>query len=96
MKKPLKIPVFKTDKQAERFVATADLSQYDLRGRPMSEVFPQLVSQMKRRGRPPLGDQNKTRITIRLDADIVAAYRDGGPGWQTKINADLRKATGLK
>ena len=91
MEKPLKkIPVFKTDKQAEQFVATADLSQYDLSGwRPMSEVFP--ASQRKRRGRPPLGDQNKTRITIRLDADIVAAYRNGGSGWQTRINADLRR-----
>lgn len=27
-----KIPVFKTDEDAERFIDTADLSQYDLTG----------------------------------------------------------------
>jgi uncharacterized protein (DUF4415 family) len=30
--------------------------------------------------------------TIRLDADVVAAYRAQGPGWQTRINDVLRKA----
>jgi hypothetical protein len=46
-----KIPTFKTDKQAEQFefVAMADLSEYDPRGRPMSEVFPQFAPRIKRR-----------------------------------------------
>lgn len=48
-----------------------------------------------RRGRPPLGAQPKTAITLRLDVDIVAAYRDTGNGWQSRINADLRKARRL-
>ena len=29
-------------------------------------------------------------------ADVVAAYRRTGDGWQTRINADLRKARKLK
>jgi len=28
--------------------------------------------------------------TIRLDADIVAAFREQGEGWQTRLNAALR------
>ena len=48
-----------------------------------------------RRGRPPLPDP-KQAVKLRLDADVVAAYRETGNGWQTRINADLRKARKLK
>lgn len=48
-----------------------------------------------RRGRPPL-DNPKQAVKLRLDADVLAAYRATGEGWQTRINADLRKARKLK
>jgi uncharacterized protein (DUF4415 family) len=48
-----------------------------------------------RRGRPPL-DSPKQMVSLRLDADVVAAYRKTGEGWQTRINTDLRKARKLK
>jgi uncharacterized protein (DUF4415 family) len=48
-----------------------------------------------RRGRPPL-DNPKQAVKLRLDADVLAAYRKTGAGWQTRINADLRKARKLK
>ena len=48
-----------------------------------------------RRGRPPLPSP-KQAVKLRLDADVLAAYRETGPGWQTQINADLRKARKLK
>jgi uncharacterized protein (DUF4415 family) len=48
-----------------------------------------------RRGRPPLSGQSKTAVTLRLDADVVKAYRETGEGWQTRINADLRRARKL-
>ena len=48
-----------------------------------------------RRGRPPLSDRPKTAITLRLDEDVVKAYRETGKGWQTRINADLRRARKL-
>jgi uncharacterized protein (DUF4415 family) len=32
---------------------------------------------------------------LRLDPDIIAAFRAGGPGWQSRINDALRKAAGL-
>lgn len=44
-----------------------------------------------RRGRPPLA-QPKEAIKLRIDQDILTAYRKTGSGWQTRINADLRKA----
>lgn len=44
-----------------------------------------------RPGRPPLGAQPKSAVTLRLDADVLESYRATGAGWQTRLNADLRK-----
>lgn len=34
----------------------------------------------------------KTRITLRLDADVLAWFKKAGRGYQTRINRALRKA----
>ena len=47
------------------------------------------------RGRPPLANP-KQAVKLRLDADVLTAYRKTCAGWQTRINADLRKARKLK
>lgn len=47
-----------------------------------------------RRGRPKSA-VTKVRTTLRLDPDVLAAFRAGGAGWQTRINDALRKAAGL-
>jgi len=49
---------------------------------------------LTRRGRP-LSDAPKQQVTLRLDRAVVARFREGGPGWQSRINAALRKAAGL-
>jgi uncharacterized protein (DUF4415 family) len=49
-----------------------------------------------RRGRPPLGEAAKSSVTLRLDADVLSAYRATGEGWQSRINADLRRARKLR
>ena len=46
-----------------------------------------------RRGRPP--GSTKTQVSLRLDQDVLAAFRAGGPGWQSRMNAALRKAAGV-
>ena len=66
------------------------------RARPMAEADPELVA-MYRAGKltlPPHArrEHPKTRVTIRLDADVVARLRADGPGWQTRANAALREA----
>lgn len=46
------------------------------------------------RGRPK--SQNpKKHVNLRLDPDVLAHFRAGGPGWQSRINASLRKAAQL-
>jgi len=47
------------------------------------------AGRLVRRGRPK-GSGQKVQTTLRLDADIVAAYRASGPGWQTRVNEALR------
>ncbi len=42
-----------------------------------------------RRGRPKAAI-TKIHTGIRLDADVLAAFKAQGPGWQTRINAALR------
>lgn len=38
----------------------------------------------------PKSDNKKTAVSLRLDADVVAAFRGTGVGWQTRINDTLR------
>ncbi len=42
------------------------------------------------RGRPPKS-RRKVSTTIRLDPDVMEAFRAGGEGWQSRINAALRE-----
>jgi uncharacterized protein (DUF4415 family) len=60
--------------------------------KPFKDVFPDLHESWKRgRGRPPK-EQPKQRLTLRLDADIVAWLKQQGAGYQTRINNILREA----
>ncbi len=60
----------------------AELAQFE----PIKN-FPK---QMAKVGRPPK-DNPKQATTIRLDADILDAFKAGGKGWQTRINNALRE-----
>lgn len=45
-------------------------------------------------GRPRL-EHPKQQVTLRLDADVLEKFRATGKGWQSRINAELRKILGL-
>ena len=51
--------------------------------RPAREVHPEWFKPRKK------------TITIRLDIDVIEKYKSMGKGYQTKMNAVLRKAAGL-
>lgn len=66
------------------------------RARPAGEMHPaHVVAALVRRpiGRP--SGSNKEQVTLRLDKDVIARFRQSGPGWQTKVNEALRKVVGL-
>lgn len=64
--------------------------------RPASEVFPEyILAQFARAPGRPRSPSPKVQTTLRLDAEIIDFYKAGGPGWQSRINAALRKGAGF-
>ncbi|MEO8717961.1 MAG: BrnA antitoxin family protein [Burkholderiales bacterium] len=67
------------------------------RMRPATEVLPKMIGAkaaadlLRSRGRPPK-ENPKAQVTLRLDAEVLKHFKAGGPGWQTRINAALRRA----
>jgi uncharacterized protein (DUF4415 family) len=67
------------------------------KARPASEVLPKLIGEVatqelmrRSRGRPPKADR-KVNQTLRLDPDVLEAFRREGAGWQARINQILRE-----
>jgi len=67
------------------------------RARPAAEVLPQYIGEeptrelLRRSPGRPVQEVRKVNQTLRLDADVVEAYRKAGKGWQTRMNEVLRK-----
>ena len=36
----------------------------------------------------------KELVSLRIDRDVLEHFQEGGPGWQDRMNAALRKAAG--
>jgi uncharacterized protein (DUF4415 family) len=36
----------------------------------------------------------REQVTLRIDQDVLEHFREGGPGWQDRINEALRRAAG--
>jgi uncharacterized protein (DUF4415 family) len=58
----------------------------------MEEVFGAGAAEdiRRNRGRPPK-PQRKVNQTLRLDPDVLEAFRREGSGWQARINEILRR-----
>lgn len=54
------------------------------------EVGDAAFSALRRIGRPPK-ESPKISTTIRFDADVLAALRATGKGWQTRVNEAMRE-----
>lgn len=82
--------------EALRAVATGQARPSDLDVDDMEMSDEELARPIRRRGeRGPQKAPTKMLTTIRLDADVVAALKEGGRGWQSRANALLRKALKL-
>jgi len=49
------------------------------------------IDAARRKRRRPVGSGTKEQVAIRIDHDILEAFRAGGPGWQTRMNDALRE-----
>ena len=65
-----------------------DPDTHELTDEEMAELRP--LSAMKRAPGRPKADARKVSTTIRFDADVLAAMKASGPGWQTRVNDAMR------
>lgn len=65
----------------------------DMKLRPVAEETLAIVR--KGRGRPP-SELPKAQVTLRVDREVLEHFKTEGRGWQTRINAALRKAIARK
>ena len=66
------------------------------KAQPAKDVLPGLLGKgaaeqalKPKRGRP-VSTNPKEHVNIRLDADVVSAFKRTGSGWQTRLNNALR------
>ena len=64
---------------------------------PAADALPRFIGEnatreliRRSRGRPPKADK-KVNQTLRLDPDVLEAFRQEGTGWQARINEILRE-----
>jgi uncharacterized protein (DUF4415 family) len=65
------------------------------KAKPFAEVFPELAASI-RRGRGPNKAPTKKLVSLRLSQQVLDAYRAKGPGWQARIDEDLRRINKIK
>lgn len=86
-----KRPIIDDDGEVRELTAE-DMRQF----RPAAEVLPPdlyagLVALKKQRGeRGPQKTPVKVPTTIRFDADVLAALKASGKGWQTRVNEAVK------
>jgi uncharacterized protein (DUF4415 family) len=73
-----------TDEQIDR----AELAVGDV-------IIREATGTLTKRGRPK-SPSPKQQVTLRLDPAVIEGFRATGPGWQSRINAELRKALALR
>jgi uncharacterized protein (DUF4415 family) len=58
---------------------------------PLTDEEWEAVKPLVRIGRPPFTRPLKVPTTIRFDADVLAALKATGKGWQTRVNDAMRE-----
>jgi uncharacterized protein (DUF4415 family) len=65
------------------------------KARSFAEALPELAASI-RKGRGPNKAPTKKLVSLRLSGQVIDAYRAKGPGWQSRIDADLRKINKIR
>ena len=73
-----------------------ELTKEDLaNARPFAEALPELAASI-RKGRGPNKAPTKKLVSLRLSGQVIEAYKAKGPGWQSRIDADLRRINKIR
>ncbi|MBR1276651.1 BrnA antitoxin family protein [Bradyrhizobium sp. AUGA SZCCT0283] len=65
------------------------------KAKPFAASVPELAASI-RRGRGPNKAPTKTLVSSRLSGKVIEKYKAGGPGWQSRIDQDLRRINKIK
>jgi uncharacterized protein (DUF4415 family) len=65
------------------------------KARPFTEALPGLARSI-RRGRGPNKAPTKKLVSLRLSGEVIEKYKAAGPGWQSRIDQDLRRINRIK
>lgn len=74
--------------EEDAMITAAAMSDPDVM--PLTDEEWEAVKPALRVGRP-VSANRKVSTTIRFDADVLAAIKATGPGWQTRINELVRE-----
>ncbi|MFC5373931.1 BrnA antitoxin family protein [Brevundimonas faecalis] len=67
------------------------------RAKPAAEVLPpEVMAAFKKKAGRPRAEVAKVPVSLRLDPDVLDAFKATGAGWQTRINDALRKLVDQK
>ena len=58
--------------------------------RPFHVLFPALAGTL--RGPDEAAPASEDHVPVAIDRDLVDRFRAGGPGWEARLNAALRRA----
>jgi uncharacterized protein (DUF4415 family) len=65
------------------------------KAKPFAEALPDLAASI-RRGRGPNKAPTKKLVSLRLSGQVIEKYKAGGPGWQSRIDQDLRRINKIR
>jgi uncharacterized protein (DUF4415 family) len=65
------------------------------KAKPFAEALPDLAASI-RRGRGPNKAPTKKLVSLRLSGQVIEKYKADGPGWQSRIDQDLRRINKIR
>ena len=55
------------------------------------KIIREATGTVTKRGRPPVGDERKQQVTLRLAPRVIRYFKGTGDGWQTRLNETLEE-----
>jgi uncharacterized protein (DUF4415 family) len=85
--RPTKEPWTDPDDAPELTPELARRAQIAIGGKVIREA----TGTLTKRGRPPVGDEPKQQVTLRLAPRVIRYFKGTGEGWQTRLNETLEQ-----
>jgi uncharacterized protein (DUF4415 family) len=85
-----------SDRDLREVSDNPELTKEDFaKAKPFAEALPDLAASI-RRGRGPNKAPTKQLVSLRLSGKVIEVYKAKGPGWQSRIDQDLRRINKIK